>query len=92
MLRHTFASHLAQQGVPFQDIACLLGHSTTYVTERYAHMAPDSGSRAIPVLEETLRLGLSDDALRETALELATAVRGGQHELRVARDVATSWW
>lgn len=54
VLRHTFASHLSQQGVPLQEIAKLLGHSSTYVTERYAHLAPDAGKKAIGALERRL--------------------------------------
>ncbi|MCW0206024.1 MAG: site-specific integrase [Achromobacter sp.] len=41
-LRHTCASWLAQQGVPFPVIARYLGHSDSRTTERvYAHHAPD---------------------------------------------------
>ncbi len=40
-LRHTFASHLAMAGVPIFYIAQWLGHSTTHVTELYAHLCPD---------------------------------------------------
>lgn len=37
-LRHTFASHLAMRGVPLFHIAQWMGHSTTRVTELYAHL------------------------------------------------------
>lgn len=37
-LRHTFATRLAVDGVPMQDIASALGHSTVYVTLRYSHL------------------------------------------------------
>lgn len=46
-LRHTFASHLVQAGVPLYDIAKLLGHSNTRTTEIYAHLAPQSFEAAI---------------------------------------------
>lgn len=36
-LRHTFASHLASQGVPLQRIGKLLGHTQIATTQRYAH-------------------------------------------------------
>lgn len=39
-LRHTFASHLAMAGVSLWEIAKLLGHSTTHVTELYSHLCP----------------------------------------------------
>jgi integrase len=38
-LRHTYASWLAQAGVPLGDIAEALGHSDAYVTQRYKHLA-----------------------------------------------------
>ncbi len=41
--KHTFASHYAMQpGASMRKLADLLGHSTTYVTERYAHLSPDN--------------------------------------------------
>jgi integrase len=40
-LRHTYASRLAQRGVPMAVIAAQLGHSDTRMTERhYAHLSP----------------------------------------------------
>ena len=40
ILRHTYASNLAMQGVPMSVIANVLGHSTTRMTElHYAHLS-----------------------------------------------------
>lgn len=39
-LRHTCASWLAQADVPLHTIGEFLGHSSTAVTKRYAHLAP----------------------------------------------------
>jgi integrase len=39
-LRHTFASRLAMDGATEQDIAACLGHSTTALVRRYAHLSP----------------------------------------------------
>jgi integrase len=39
--RHTFASHWVGSGRPIAQLAAILGHSTTWVTERYAHAAAD---------------------------------------------------
>lgn len=39
-LRHSFASALANQGVPLNEIGVILGHSQLSTTARYAHHAP----------------------------------------------------
>jgi integrase len=40
-LRHTFATRLRMQNVDLKSIGELMGHTTTRMTERYAHAAPD---------------------------------------------------
>jgi integrase len=45
-LRHTFASWAVMNGVPLYHLAKALGHKTTAMTERYAHLAPDSQKMA----------------------------------------------
>ncbi|TVQ80283.1 MAG: hypothetical protein EA369_03055 [Bradymonadales bacterium] len=40
-LRHTYASHDVMKGGALYDLQGLLGHSSTEVTKRYAHLAPD---------------------------------------------------
>lgn len=49
-LRRTFASRLAERGVSLQTIADLLGHGATYVTERYAHLRPETLREAVALL------------------------------------------
>jgi integrase len=51
-LRHTLGSRLALQGVSIQAISKILGHSSTQVTERYAHLMPDSYRAAIQTLDQ----------------------------------------
>lgn len=46
-LRHTCASWLVQAGVPLHTVAELLGHSSTAVTKRYAHLAPEHLAEAV---------------------------------------------
>lgn len=51
-LRHTFASRLAQAGVPLYDISKMLGHTTITMTQRYAHLSPNQSFRsAVGILE-----------------------------------------
>jgi integrase len=40
-LRHSFASALANAGVPLFEIGRVLGHSQLSTTSRYAHHAPE---------------------------------------------------
>ena len=46
-LRHTFASHLVQNGVDLYTVSKLLGHSNIQTTEIYAHLSPNTFSKAI---------------------------------------------
>lgn len=54
-LRHTFASWLVMEGVDLYKVKDLLGHKDLTMTQRYAHLAPDSLRGAINVLEEALK-------------------------------------
>lgn len=51
-LRHTCASWLVQDGVSLSEVAQFLGHESTRMTERYAHLAPD---RMSPRLARSLQ-------------------------------------
>jgi integrase len=44
-LRHTFASHLAMQGVSIQEIQKLMNHKDIQQTLKYAKLSPDSGRK-----------------------------------------------
>lgn len=49
-MRHTFASHLVQNGVPLLAVKELLGHKTLAMVMRYAHLAPDNLRSAVEKL------------------------------------------
>ena len=49
-LRHTFASHLVQNGVDLYRVSKLLGHSSITMTEIYAHLAPTDLKSAVSKL------------------------------------------
>lgn len=49
-LRHTFASRLAQAGVPLHKVATLMGHKTLAMTKRYSHLAPQHTFSVLEVL------------------------------------------
>jgi integrase len=51
-LRHTCAAWLIQAGVSITQVRDVLGHSTVAMTERYAHLAPDSVRAAVAVLDD----------------------------------------
>ena len=50
LLRHTFASWLAQRGTPLEVIRQLMGHSNIDMVTRYAHMAPGAAVEAVECL------------------------------------------
>jgi len=45
-LRHTYASWAVMNGVPLYTVGQALGHKTTTMTKRYAHLAPESQKTA----------------------------------------------
>jgi integrase len=51
-LRHTFATHLVASGQSLFSVGKLLGHSTTKVTERYAHADIDGLRAAIGSMDQ----------------------------------------
>jgi integrase len=64
-LRHTFASWAIQRGVPFGDLAEVMGHSSWEVTKKYAHLAENR--------HDTVR-----EALTKGYTEARGAARGAQ--------------
>lgn len=50
-LRHTFASRLAMKGVDLYRVQILMGHKTPEMTQRYAHLSPDTLREAVERLD-----------------------------------------
>ena len=58
IMRHTFCSHLAMQGVPVNAIKELAGHADIKTTMRYMHLSPAAKDAAVHTLdrrEEAIR-------------------------------------
>jgi integrase len=51
VLRHTFGSQLASQGVSMRQIQLLMGHQSIKTTERYAHLSPHVARDAVKRLD-----------------------------------------
>lgn len=52
IMRHTFCSHLAMQGVPVNAIKELAGHQDLMTTMRYMHLSPSARESAVRTLDE----------------------------------------
>jgi integrase len=50
-LRHTCASWLVSEGVELSAVRDLLGHSTTAMSEKYAHLSPERVRQAVGKLD-----------------------------------------
>ena len=58
-LRHSFASFLVNQGVSLYVVQGLLGHTQVRMTQRYAHLAPQTLLDAAEVVATVIRNGPS---------------------------------
>lgn len=52
-LRHTFATRLAQRGMPLHEIGRLLGHNLINTTYRYANSDDSTFERALAIVDES---------------------------------------
>lgn len=53
-LRHTYASWLAQEGLPLAEIGRMLGHRSTQTTDKYAHLAAQPNEAVLAALRGTV--------------------------------------
>lgn len=56
-LRHTFASHYVMAGGDLLTLSRILGHTTTTMTLRYAHLAPDYLAAKVAAMETHIPVG-----------------------------------
>jgi integrase len=54
-LRHSFATMLVNSGESLYVVQDLLGHSSPRMTQRYAHVAPDTRRRAVDVVGQLVQ-------------------------------------
>lgn len=73
-LRHTTASQLAMRGASLQAIAAILGHSSTRMAERYAHLSPSHISATLALLPSLSKKSADNRAGKDAPV---VAKRGG---------------
>jgi integrase len=73
-LRHTTASQLAMRGASLQAIAAILGHSSTRMAERYAHLSPAHISATLALLPSLSKKAPGNRAGKASPAEAKQAV------------------
>jgi len=84
-LRHTYGSHLAMRGIPLTVIKELMGHATIDMTERYAHLSPDTRREAVGVLDRPSK------QVEAAGIEPAAYLRGARRAGDRAFEAGGGW-
>lgn len=71
--RHTYASRLVSMGVPLYTVQKLLGHASSKMTERYAHLAPESFQASAKLLDSLVNINSVTNA-KEVANDVGSVV------------------
>lgn len=61
LLRHYFTSQAVVAGVPKEQAAAVLGHTTIYMTEKYTHIEDEVSDKVIDIIGERLNFEENDE-------------------------------
>jgi integrase len=72
-MRHTCAAWLVTSGAPLAEIRDLLGHSTVMMTEKYAHLAPETLKSTVARLDAQEGAWHTDDTVPSNVVKMPRA-------------------
>ena len=72
-MRHTCAAWLVTSGAPLAEIRDLLGHSTVMMTEKYAHLAPETLKATVARLDVQEGARHTDDTAPSNVVRMTRA-------------------